>query len=65
MINPSCNPKDWTIKRLSRQPKLWEGSKIKVDMKNESIIDRIFDAIKVLKIKVRGYEPNHGGKVGR
>ncbi len=49
MINPSCNPKDWSTKRLSRQPKEWEGSKISVDsmFDKKGLFERFVDAIKV------------------
>ena len=53
MINPSCNPKDWSIKRTSRQPKDWEGSKISVDsvLGNKGLIERFLDAIRMWRKK--------------
>lgn len=53
MINPSCNPKDWSIKRTSRQPKEWEGSKISVDsmFDKKGIFERLLDAIRVWRKK--------------
>ena len=53
MINPSCNPKDWSIKRSSRQPKEWEGSKISINdmFDKKGFPEKIMDAIRVWRNK--------------
>lgn len=55
MLTPSCKPRDWALRRVSCQPRLWEGSKVRVIM-TAPLWPRVVDACHTLtrKVKVKG-----------